>query len=130
MVLLSRQVKRQPDLLVKVAVFVLLVRLIDLFWLIAPEFHQRGLGISWLDVVVPLALAALWGGCFIWQLRDRPILPLHDPEFDEALGAIIERGAAPGTALAMAHEEQVTTPRFTTSTATSTSARSSASARR
>jgi hypothetical protein len=96
-VLLSRRVKRQPDLLVKVAVFVLLVRLIDLFWLIAPEFHQRGLGISWLDVVVPLALAALWGGCFIWQLRDRPILPLHDPEFDEALGAIIERGAAPGT---------------------------------
>src|SRR4029077_7417342 len=31
-VLLSRQVKRQPELLMKVAAFVLVVRLIDLFW--------------------------------------------------------------------------------------------------
>ena len=97
-VLLSRQVKRQPDLLLKVAVFVLLARLIDLFWLIAPEFHQHGIAVSWLDVVLPLALGAIWVGCFIWQLRGRAILPVHDPEFDEALGRIIERGAPPRTA--------------------------------
>jgi hypothetical protein len=97
-VLLSRQVKRQPDLLLKVAVFVLLARLIDLFWLIAPEFHQHGISISWLDIVLPLALGAIWVGCFIWQLRGRAILPVHDPEFDEALGRIIERGAPPRTA--------------------------------
>jgi hypothetical protein len=97
-VLLSRQVKRQPDLLLKVAVFVLIARLIDLFWLIAPEFHQHGLAVSWLDVVLPLSLGAIWLGCFIGQLRGRAILPLHDPEFDEALGRIIERGAPPRTA--------------------------------
>ena len=95
---MSRQVKRQPELILRVAVFVLAVRLIDLFWLIAPEFHQRGIGISWLDLVLPLTLGAIWLGCFIWQLRGRPILPLHDPEFDEALGRIIERGAPPRTA--------------------------------
>jgi hypothetical protein len=92
-VLLSRQVKRQPDLLIKVAIFVLLMRLIDLFWLIAPEFHQHGIVVSWLDVVLPPALGAIWVGCFVWQLRGRAILPVHDPEFDEALGRIIERGA-------------------------------------
>jgi len=32
-----------------VAVFVLLARLIDLFWLIAPEFHTHGIAVSWLD---------------------------------------------------------------------------------
>ena len=96
-VLLSRQVKRQPALLVKVAVFVLVVRLIDLFWLIAPEFHQDGIAVSWLDVVLPLSLGSIWLGCFIWQLRGRAILPVHDPEFDEALGRIIERGAPPRT---------------------------------
>ena len=97
-VLLSRQVKRQPDLLLNVAALVLLVRLIDLFWLIAPEFHRQGIAVSWLDVVLPLSLGAIWIGCFIRQLRDRPILPVHDPEFDEALGKIIERGAPPRTA--------------------------------
>jgi hypothetical protein len=97
-VLLSRQVKRQSNLLLKVAVFVLLARLVDLFWLIAPEFHDHGVVVSWLDLLLPASLGAIWVGCFISQLRGRAILPLHDPEFDEALGRIIERGAPPRTA--------------------------------
>src|SRR5262245_11958303 len=97
-VLLSRMVKRAPELLIKVAAGVLLVRVVDLFWLIAPEFHQTGLVIHWLDIVLPLTLGALWTGAFVWQLRGRPILPVHDPQFDEALGPIIERGTPPRTA--------------------------------
>src|SRR5229473_297257 len=37
--LLSRTMKREGRLIVKVAVAILLSRLLDLFWLIAPEFH-------------------------------------------------------------------------------------------
>ena len=96
--LLSRAVKRDPQMLVKVAVAVIVVRLVDLFWLIAPEFHQSGVSVSWLDAVLPLTFGSIWLGCFVWQLRGRAILPVHDPEFDEALGRIIERGAAPGEA--------------------------------
>jgi len=95
--LLSRAVKRDPQMLVKVAIAVLIVRLLDLFWLIAPEFHPAGVAVSWLDVVLPMTLGAIWLGCFIRQLRGRAILPVHDPEFDEALGRIIERGAPPRT---------------------------------
>ncbi|HEY1910235.1 MAG TPA: hypothetical protein VGG73_04895 [Vicinamibacterales bacterium] len=98
LVLLSRTVKREGALLVNVAIGILIVRLIDLFWLIAPEFHQHGVSVSWLDVVLPLTLGSLWLGCFVWQLRGRAILPVHDPEFEETLGAIIERGAPPRTA--------------------------------
>ncbi|HEV2983321.1 MAG TPA: hypothetical protein VGX46_02990 [Vicinamibacterales bacterium] len=96
--LLSRAVKRDPQILIAVAGAVLVVRLIDLYWLIAPEFHQSGVSVSWLDVVLPLTLGSIWLGCFVWQLRGRAILPVHDPEFDEALGSIIERGASPRTA--------------------------------
>jgi hypothetical protein len=96
-VLLSRAVKRTPDWLVVVAMGMLVMRLVDLLWLIAPEFHE-GFAVSWMDVVVPVALAALWAGCFIWQLRGRAILPLHDPQFEEALGPIIERQSTPRTA--------------------------------
>ena len=90
--LLSRKMKREGHLIVKVAILILLVRLLDLFWLIAPEFHEEGMSVSWLDVALPLSLGAIWTGCFIRQLRGRAILPVHDPEFDEALGRIIERG--------------------------------------
>jgi hypothetical protein len=96
--LLSRTVKRQADLIVKVAASILVLRLVDLFWLISPEFHRNGIVVSWLDVVLPVALGGIWLGCFVRQLRGRPILPLHDPQFDEALGQIIERGQRPSAA--------------------------------
>ena len=94
-VLLSRTVKRQGRLLVRVAIAVLVVRLVDLWWLIGPEFHTDGIAVSWMDAWIPLSVGALWFAAFIYQLRGRAILPIHDPEFDETLGRIIERGAPP-----------------------------------
>jgi hypothetical protein len=96
--LLSRHAKREAGSIVKVAVLVLVVRVIDLFWLIAPAFHQQAMSLSWLDLLLPAALGALWTGFFFRQLRGRAILPVHDPEFDETLGPIIERGTPPRTA--------------------------------
>jgi len=96
--LLSRRIKRHADLIVKVAAWVLLVRLVDLLWLVAPAFHHDGLAISWLDVTMPVALGGIWLAAFIQQLRGRAILPVHDPEFDETLGEIIERGQQPRAA--------------------------------
>ena len=94
-VLLSRTVKRQGRLLVRVAIAVLMVRLVDLWWLIGPEFHTDGIAVSWMDAWIPLSMGAIWLAAFIYQLRGRAILPIHDPEFDETLGRIIERGAPP-----------------------------------
>jgi hypothetical protein len=89
--LLSRAVKRGPSTVVKVALGILFMRLVDLFWLTAPEFHQSGLAVSWMDITLPVTLISVWVGCFIYQLRGRAILPVYDPQFEEALGPIIER---------------------------------------
>jgi hypothetical protein len=96
--LLSRAIKREPDMIIKVAIGVLAARLLDLFWLIAPEFHRNGISVSWMDIVLPMTLISIWIGCFMWQLRGRAILPVYDPEFEEALGPIIERPDTPRTA--------------------------------
>jgi hypothetical protein len=97
LVLLSRTVKREPQTLLKVAIGVLIVRLVDLFWLIAPEFHKDGFSVSWMDVVVPATLVAVWVGCFLYQLRGRAILPVYDPQFRQ-LGASIGHATGPSTA--------------------------------
>jgi hypothetical protein len=89
--LLSRTIKRERNAIVKVAAWIMIARLVDLFWLIAPEFHPEGIGVSWLDILLPLSLFSVWLGCFVWQLRGRAILPIYDPQFDEALGRIVER---------------------------------------
>jgi hypothetical protein len=91
LLLLLRTMKRVPDRLVKIALAILAARLIDLFWLIAPEFHRTGISVSWMDIVLPLTLISTWVGCFLWQLRGRPLLPVYDPQFEEALGPIIDR---------------------------------------
>jgi hypothetical protein len=92
-------VKRAPNTIVKVSLAILVARLIDLFWLIAPEFHRTGISVSWMDIVLPLTLISIWVGCFLWQLRGRALLPVYDPQFEETLGPIIERlGDKPRTA--------------------------------
>jgi hypothetical protein len=91
LLLLSRTLKRTPNLLVKAAIGVIVIRLVDLNWLVAPHFHEEGISVGWLDLVMPLALGSIWVGCFIGQLRGRAILPVHDPQFDETIGHLVEQ---------------------------------------
>ena len=84
LLLLSRDVKRTPGLVSKVAVWMILMRLVDLFWMTRPEFTSRAVP-TWLDVVVPVALIGLWLGFFAMNLKQRPLLPLGDPKLAEAL---------------------------------------------
>ena len=84
LVLLSRDVKRSAGLISKVAVWMILMRLVDLFWMTRPEFSSSALP-TWLDIVVPIALIGLWVGFFAFNLKQQPLLPLGDPKLAEAI---------------------------------------------
>jgi hypothetical protein len=96
--LLSRDLKRTPRRLVVVAIALLVVRYIDIFMLISPEFdssganlhmlageHEGGFFIHWLDLAAPLAVGGLWLWMFFTQLGQRPLLAARDPYLREAL---------------------------------------------
>ena len=85
MLLLSRDLKRNARKLALIAGLIFLMRFIDLYWLIVPEFHRRQLTIEWMSIVAPVAFGGLWLAFFIWQLRLRPLLPINDPNFEEAI---------------------------------------------
>ncbi len=82
-VLLSRDLKKDRGLLAKVAIAILLMRLVDIIWLVAPAFPHQGFAIHWMNVVVPVGLLGIWLFLFARQLRSRPLLPLNDPYFKE-----------------------------------------------
>lgn len=84
LVLLSRRAKRQALLLSVLAVFIICMRLVDLFWLIVPALHPIGLHLHWLDLVLPIALGGIWLTVFAWQLAGKPLLPRHDSHLQEA----------------------------------------------
>ncbi len=79
--LLMRGVKRRREALARVAVAVLALRLVDMFWLVAPAFHPEGFTIHWMDLAAPVGLGGLWLAAFFSNLKRAPLLPLHDPRF-------------------------------------------------
>ena len=82
--LLSRDLKRNDRLLPKVAIWMIFMRLVDLFWMTRPEFTGRAIP-SWIDFVAPIALIGLWLAFFAFNLQKLPLLPLGDPHLAEAI---------------------------------------------
>jgi hypothetical protein len=83
--LLSRDLKRNFRLLRGIAIFVLCVRFIDLYWLVMPTFRRQSFGLSWMDVTIPAGLLGLWLWYFLTQLEKRPLMPVNAPHLGEAL---------------------------------------------
>jgi hypothetical protein len=57
--LLSRKVKRSPRALAMVAAGLLAVRLVDLFWIVAPS-SSPAFRLHWMDLAAPLGLGGVW----------------------------------------------------------------------
>jgi hypothetical protein len=87
--LLSRDLKRDPHRLVMVALLILVMRMIDLIWLLVPAFH--GHNWVWLDVIALLGFGGLWLGVFAWQLGKRALIPINDPQFESVLATDVHR---------------------------------------
>jgi hypothetical protein len=83
--LLSRDFKRNPRMLAALALAVVFMRLVDLFWMIGPEAHGGTFGLHWLDLAAPVAIGGLWIWLYARQLATRPLLPLGDPDLQAAL---------------------------------------------
>ena len=81
LLLLQRGAKRRPRVLAGIAVGIICMHLLNLFWLVMPAFHADGLHVHWLDLAAPLGIGGLWIAAFVWLLRRKPLLPLHDPRW-------------------------------------------------
>jgi hypothetical protein len=77
--LLMRFIKRNPKFIFWLAVWMIVARLVDLFWVVIPAFRQPNLSIVWTDIVAAIGMGGIWLGFFLWHLKSRPLLPLHDP---------------------------------------------------
>ena len=71
--LLMRGVKRHADRLFTVCLLMIVIRLVDVYWIIEPAFYDQQLKIHWMDFVTPLAVGGLWLAAFFWQLKSRPL---------------------------------------------------------
>ena len=87
MTLLSRAAKKSPQKLALLAVLILAMRVVDVIWLIEPSYNREHFHLSWMDIVAPLAMGGLWLATFAWQLQKRSLVPINDPQLEQALKA-------------------------------------------
>ncbi len=85
LLLLSRPLKRNAVALSCVVGLIIVMRFVDLTWIVMPGYYKNGLRIHWLNFSVPLAMGGLWMAFFLWQLKQRPLLPLQAPNLERAL---------------------------------------------
>ena len=85
LLLLSRRANRNPRLLVFSAALLFGMRFVDVCWLVIPAFSPAAFRIHWMDLAAPIGLGGVWLAFYARNLAARPLLPVHDPGFEEAL---------------------------------------------
>jgi hypothetical protein len=91
-ILLSRSIKRSKSKMIWVTCWMIFARLIDMWWLIEPNFkdaagnlHLAGNFGILAYVTVPVSIHALWLAYYLHELTKRPLLNVNDPHTEELL---------------------------------------------
>ena len=77
--LLSRQLKRKARTLVRLASWILFVRMVDIYWHVEPALHPT-FHLSWLHFTTIAGIGGLWMAYFFYNLRSRPLLAVNAPQ--------------------------------------------------
>jgi hypothetical protein len=81
--LLQRPAKKAPAGLAAIGALLILMRYIDLYWLVKPAFTgQPGAHFYWTDVVSPIAFGGIFLTAFCYFLKTKRILPVYETHHD------------------------------------------------
>lgn len=83
--LLSSDLKKNFKLIRRVALLIIVMRLIGVFWETVPEFFPYQIHVSWMDFTAPIGLGGVWLAFFLTNLLKRPLIPRNNPNLEGAL---------------------------------------------
>jgi hypothetical protein len=94
LILLMQDFKRKAKWLAAIAIFILFMRLVDMYYIIGPSpmigevkkhLLEMPFRLSPWDIVAPIAIGGIWLWWFIRELKKRPLVPYKDPFFENAI---------------------------------------------
>ena len=83
--LLSRKLKLQPRRLAVVAVYILVMHAVDMYWLIWPAVSPQSPSFHWTLLTAFVGVGGIAVAGALWQARGRYTLPVKDPYISESL---------------------------------------------
>jgi hypothetical protein len=82
--LLSQQRKRAGKRLIKIAILLMVMRMVDIYWYVIPNFRDAKLFSIWY-LAAPIGIGGLWVTYFFINFRKRPILPFYEVQVPSLL---------------------------------------------
>lgn len=73
LILISGRARHNMRVLARLGGVLLFANLVNLFWTVKPAFYDS-FSISWLDIIVPIAIGGFWIAGFLFALQRRPAL--------------------------------------------------------
>ena len=77
LLLLQRGLKRRVRALAWIAAALLVTDFMVVIWMVVPAFEPNRVHIHPQDLTAMCGIGGLWVAAFVWQLKRRPLLPLH-----------------------------------------------------
>jgi len=88
LMLLSQSIKKNAKTIAMVAIYIMVVRVVDVFVMVEPNFAKVTdvhFSMSWMDITAPLGFGGLWLALFFRNLQSGSLLPLGAPDLQKAL---------------------------------------------
>jgi hypothetical protein len=88
LLLLSQSVKKSARTIAMVAIYILIVHVVDVFVMVEPNFAKVTdvhFSVSILDITAPLGFGGLWLAIFFRNLQSGPLLATGAPDFHKAM---------------------------------------------
>ena len=83
--LLMRAIKDRPQTIGIVAIVVLVIRFVAIYWMTQPSFSGVHFYFSWMTIAALAGIGGIWLFLFIGQLKGQTIIPIHETWVEEAL---------------------------------------------
>ena len=91
-ILIFRSVKRTVSVLRLVALWILFVHFVDLYWLIFPAHLEQGPSFSMNEIVTLVGPMMFLGGAFLWVFWRRfsraPLVPVNDSKLEKSIAFV------------------------------------------
>ena len=83
--LLSRAIKRRPTALGAIGAWLVIIHVLDVYWLVLPAFHTTGIRVSWIDGAALLMVGGLATAAAAWRASGHVSLPVNDPYLPQSV---------------------------------------------
>lgn len=83
--LLMRSIKDRPETIAVVAIILLVMRYVTIYWTVAPGWYHEEFHYNWTAIASLVGIGGLWMAEFIRQLKGQTIIPIHETWVEEAI---------------------------------------------